>query len=128
MSSASLRIVLAVGLTGVAVAVALSARVRERRRAALAPLDLAAFEGRLVLITSADCRTCEQAKQTLGEAEVDFVEVTFEHEGERLRTAGVTAVPLFIGRDAAGNEVGRIAGKIGRRSLARLLARMESGG
>ena len=128
MSSASMRIILAVGLAGAAVAVALSARVLERRRAAVAPLDLTGFEGRLLLITSADCRSCEQARALLNKAESEFVEVTFEHDGDRLRAAGVKAVPLLVGRDINGREVGRIAGKIGRRSLARLLARTESGG
>ena len=128
MSDASLRIALAVGLAGVAVAVALYARVLERRRAAIAPLELGDFAGRLVLITSAGCRTCDQARTTLNEAGVEFVESTFEREGERLKAAGVTAVPLLVGRNAAGDEVGRIAGKIGQRSLARLLARVESGG
>ena len=125
MSDASLRISLAVGLAGVAVAVALSARVLERRRAAVVPLDLGDFAGRLVLITSAGCRSCDQARTTLNEAGVEFVESTFEREGERLKAAGVTAVPLLVGRNTAGEEVGRIAGRISRRALARLVAQLE---
>jgi len=124
MSDGPLRIAVAAAITGVAVGVALRARVIERRRAAAAPLDLTGFRGRLLLFTDAGCRRCDQARAVLVEAGVEFVEAAFDREPDRLRAAGVTSVPLLVGRDAAGREVGRIAGRVGGRSLARLLARL----
>lgn len=118
------RVVAAVAATAVAGTVVLAARVRDRRSAASAPLDLSGFPGRLVLFTDAGCRRCDQARAVLVAAGADFAEAAFDREPERLRAAGITAVPLLVGRDASGAEVGRIAGRLGRRSLDRLLARM----
>ena len=118
------RIVAAVAATAVAGAVVLAARATDRRSAAVAPLDLSGFPGRLVLFTDAGCRRCDQAKAVLVAAGAEFTEAAFDREPERLHAAGITAVPLLVGRDAAGAEVGRIAGRLGRRSLGRLLVRM----
>ncbi len=125
MRDTAVRIVVAAAATAVGLAVALRARAVERRSAAAAPLDLTGFPGRLVLFTDAGCRRCDQAKAVLTAAGAEFTEAAFDREPERLRAAGITAVPLLVGRDPSGAEVGRVAGRLGRRSLDRLLARME---
>jgi glutaredoxin len=124
MSEPIARFALALGATALALGVALSARAAERRRAAAGPLDLSGIEGRLVLFTAAGCRRCAQARAALADAGVEFVEVAFDQDPDRVQAVGVTAVPLLVGRDSTGAEVGRIAGRIGRRSLARLLSRL----
>jgi len=124
MSDLTVKVVAAAGAAVVALGVAGIARARERRSAAAAPLDLAGFSGRLLFFSDAGCRRCDQARAVLTAAGVPFTEAAFDREPERLRAAGVTAVPLLVGRDPAGGEVGRIAGRLGRRSLARLVARM----
>lgn len=124
MSEPIARFALALGATAIALGVALSARAAERRRAAAGPLDLSGIAGRLILFTAAGCRRCAQARAALAGAGVEFVEVAFDRDPDRVQAVGVTAVPLLVGRDSTGAEVGRIAGRIGRRSLARLLSRL----
>jgi glutaredoxin len=124
MSEPVARIALAAGATALALGIALQARAAERRRAAAGPLDLSGIAGRLVLFTAAGCRRCEPARNALTRTGVDFVEVAFDEQPDRVRAIGVAAVPLLVGRDASGAEVGRIAGRIGRRALSRLLSRV----
>jgi glutaredoxin len=124
MSESFARIALAVGATALAFGVALQARAAERRRAAAGPLDLTGIGGRLVLFTAAGCRRCGQARAALTEAGAEFVDVEFDQDPDRVRAVGVTAVPLLVARDASGAEVARIAGRVGRRALARLLSRL----
>lgn len=124
MSDLTVKVMVAVGTAAVGLGVAGAARVRERRRAASAPLDLAGFSGGLLFFSDAGCRRCDQARAILEGSGVTFTEAAFDREPERLRAAGVTAVPLLVGRSADGREVGRIAGKLDRRSLARLVSRM----
>ena len=124
MSESVARIALAAGATALALGIALQARAAERRRAAAGPLQLDGIAGRLVLFTAAGCRRCEQARTTLTRAGVEFAEMEFDQDPDRVRSIGVAAVPLLVARDAAGAEVGRIAGRIGRRALARLLSRL----
>lgn len=125
MSEPFARIALAVGATALALGVALQARAAERRKAASGPLDLTGVGGRLVLFTATGCRRCGRARAALIDAGAEFVEVEFDQDPDRVRAVGVTAVPLLVGRDASGAEVGRIAGRIGRRALARLVSRMR---
>jgi hypothetical protein len=124
MSDGAVRALAAVTAAGAALGVGMRARLIERRNAAAAPLDLDGFPGRLLFFTDAGCRRCDQARSLLVTAGVSFVETAFDREPDRLRTAGITAVPLLVGRDGDGHEVGRIAGRLGRRSLNRLLIRM----
>lgn len=124
MRDVAVRLLVAAAATAGALLVALWARVRRRRAAAAAPLDLSGFPGRLVLFTDAGCRRCDGARAVLAAAGADFTEAAFDLEPERVRAAGVTAVPLLVGRNSAGAEVGRIAGRLDRRALDRLLARM----
>ena len=124
MPDLAVRIAVAVAAAGVAIGVALQARASERHEAAAAPLDLTGFDGRLLLFTDAGCHRCDRAREVLVAARVAFEEAAFDRQPERLRAAGITAVPLLVGRNSAGEEVGRVAGRLGSRSLARLLARM----
>ncbi len=124
MSDIGVRVAVAVFAAGAALAVAGWARAGERRSAASAPLDLSGFSGRLILFSDAGCRRCDQARAVLIDAGVSFEEAAYDREPDRVRSAGVTAVPLLVGRDAAGGEVGRVAGRLGPRALHRLVSRM----
>lgn len=124
MPDPAVRVAVAAAAAGAALAVAGWARAAQRRAAAAAPLDLSGFPGRLILFTDAGCRRCDQARAMLSAAGVSFVEAAFDLEPDRVRAAGVTAVPLLVGRDTAGSEVARVAGRLGRRALKRVLAWM----
>lgn len=124
MSESVARLGFAVGAIALALGVALQARASERRRAAAAPLHLEGVAGRLILFTASACRRCEQARAALDRVGAEFVEMSFDDDPDGLRAIGVEAVPLLVGRDGSGSEVGRIAGRVRPRALARLLARL----
>lgn len=124
MTSDAVQVGVAVAATAVALAVAARARSRERTAAVQASLDLTGFDGRVLLFTAPGCRRCGRVRAMLDAAGIRFAEHSFEHDAERLHAAGVTAVPLLVGRDAAGREVDRIAGQVRPRSLRRFRRRV----
>ncbi|WKZ83302.1 MAG: hypothetical protein QY307_03430 [Acidimicrobiia bacterium] len=115
-----------VALAGVALAIGLGiawwGRAGERRRLSRADLDLSAFDARVLLFTAERCSRCERARRLLRGSGMVFREVAFELEPERFRGAGVGGVPLLVVRDESGAEMGRLAGRMSRRSVRRLLA------
>jgi hypothetical protein len=125
MSESVARIALACGATALALGVALEARARERRRAAAGPLHLDGVAGDLLLFTAAGCRRCEQVRAALRRAGAEYAEIVFDDDPAGVAAMGVTAVPLLVGRRAGGAEVGRIAGRVSSRALARLRSRMR---
>lgn len=123
MSDVVVRLLVATAVVAVGLGAAAGARIRDRRRAALAPLDLSAVEGRLLFFTDSGCRRCAVARTRLDDLAVEYQEIAYQHEPDLMRRVGVTGVPLIVARDAAGTEVARIAGPPSRRALRRLLFR-----
>ena len=123
MSEPVLRAILVGAVVVAAAAVVLWARYLERRRSVRARLDLSGLTGSVILFSDAGCRTCDQARKALQRAEVAFEEIRYDAHPEVARRVGVTAVPLVVVRDDEGAEVGRIAGRVRRRALRRLLGR-----
>ncbi|MCB2223889.1 MAG: hypothetical protein KQH83_06895 [Actinobacteria bacterium] len=123
MSEAAWRLVLAGGAGAAALLAAAAARWRHRAslRSASATLDLSGVAGRLILFTSAPCRSCDAARARLEAAGVAFREIRHADESRVHEAAGVAAVPLIVARSAGGVEAGRIAGKPSKRALRGLL-------
>jgi hypothetical protein len=122
------RVLLAVAIVIAALGVAGGARILQRRRAAIQPLNLAGLPTGLILFTDAHCRRCLTASRMVAVGGVPFVEVAYNREPDRFRATGVSAVPLLVARTPDGREVGRIAGKVTPRALARLIERMGAKG
>ncbi len=118
------RIWLAVGAAALALLVAAWARGAERRRTAAGPLELSGLPVGLVLFSDSGCERCGQVRAALQASGAHFVEVAFDREPVRFQATGVRGVPLLVARDSSGNEVGRIAGRLTRRALNRLLTRL----
>lgn len=120
------RVLLAVAIVTVALGVAGGARILRRHRAGRQPLLLDGLPTGLILFTDARCRGCVAARGVLHAAGRDFHEVAYGHDPDRFRATGVTAVPLLVARAVDGREVGRIAGRVTPRSLARLIDRLRA--
>ena len=118
------RVLLALAIVVAALGVAGGARILQRRRAALEPLHLEGLPNGLILFTDAHCRRCLGAREVVASGGVPFVEVAYNREPNRFRATGVSAVPLVVARTPDGREVGRIAGRVTPRALARLVERM----
>lgn len=115
---------LAGAVVAAALAVAGGARVLERRRSAAQPLHLDGLPTGLVLFTDPGCRNCARTREVLRAGGVEFTEVAHERDPDLFRTSGVTAVPLLVAIAPGGREVGRIAGRVTRPALARLMRRL----
>ena len=124
MSDLWVRALIAAVFVLAALVIAATARDRQRRRAAVAPLDLSGIEGRVVLFTDITCTKCDEARSVLRHRGVEFVEIAYDRDPERFGEVGVEAVPVLVARGPDGGEVGRIAGKVTTRGLVRLLSRM----
>ena len=118
------RILLSVAIAIAALGVAGGARILQRRRAALQPLHLERLPTGLILFTDAHCRRCRTARQVVVAGGVPFAELAYDQEPDLFRATGAGAVPLLVARAPDGREVGRIAGRVTPRSLARLVERM----
>ncbi len=80
----------------------------------------------VVLFTSTDCRSCDEARAVLQEAGIEFREVTWELEGSLADGVGVSGVPLAVFRDPSGATVAQLAGVPRRAALRRALAAMSA--
>ena len=127
MSDIWIRVLVALAIVAIGLGATAVVRIRERRRAALAPLDLTGVSGRVLLFTDSACRRCDAARLALESAGVEFREIAYQHEPDLMRRVGVTGVPLIVGRRVDGAEVGRIAGKPGERAIKRLVHRLGNG-
>ncbi len=126
MDEPSVRLILVGGLLLASLAAAGVGHVVRRRRAdrtATAPLDLAAIPGTVLFFSAPDCPSCDLARRRLQALGAAFEEIGYGDRPGLHRQAGIGAVPLIVVRDAAGGEIGRIAGPPGRRRLKRLLQR-----
>ncbi len=94
------------------------------------PVDLSGTDlpGGVVLFTSTDCSSCDEARAVLRGAGIEFREVTWELEASVAERAGVGGVPLAVFRDASGATVAQLAGVPRRAALQRALAAMSAPG
>jgi glutaredoxin len=124
MSEPALRVLVIAAAALVSVSVVLVFRALERRRVQRAPLDLSGLSRPVTLFTDAGCSRCDQARDMLADAGVEFEEIRFDHHPDIVAEVGVTGVPLVVARAPDGTEIDRIAGRVTRRALRRLLARV----
>jgi hypothetical protein len=118
-----IRLLAALGLIGLGFGVAGYARVRDRRRIALAPLTLDGVDGRVIFFSDGACKRCPKVRGVLEESGIEFTEIGFDREPETFNATQAAGVPLVVARRADGSEAGRIAGSLNARSLDRLLTR-----
>lgn len=124
MSEPVVRILVVAAAVAIAIGVALGFRLSERRRVAKAPLDLGTLRSPVTLFSDAGCTNCDQARTALQEEGVDFEEFRYDHHPEVFAAVGVSGVPLIVVKDEAGDEMGRIAGRVSPRALRRLTGRV----
>ena len=114
----------AVVLAVVALGVAGFARLAQRRRAVSSSLDLGGLPAGLILFTDAACRRCPEVRAVMQRSGHQFTEVNRQADPERFAASGVTAVPLVVARGPAGDDRGRVGGRVTGRALRRLAARL----
>jgi hypothetical protein len=122
------QLLVALGIIVAALGVAAFARVMQRRRATQRPLHLAGLPAGLILFTDAGCRRCPAARRVVADGGAPFTEVAYDRDPDGFRATGVTVVPLLVARDRRGTELGRIAGKVAPRALARLITQLDAAG
>lgn len=117
MTDPFIRLLIAVGVVVVAVAIAFVARVvRKPIHPTVRVGDLGDRPG-VVLFTSTDCANCKRAIARLKELAIPFREVTHELEPQQLEAWGVVAVPLTVVLDPEGDPVAVLTGVPRKRSL-----------
>jgi len=121
MAESLVRALIGAGVALVAAAIAWMAWRAERRRAVTSALVIDGIDGRILFFSDAACVRCDEARAVLESVGEPFTEVAYDSEPDRLRAAGVKAVPLVVVRRTDGAEVGRIAGKVSTSRLRRLL-------
>lgn len=124
MSEPTLRVLVIAAAVLVSLGAALAFRALERRRVERSPLDLSGLSEAITLFTDAGCFRCDQARDMLTDAGAEFEEIRFDHHPDIAAEVGVTGVPLIVARAPDGTEIDRIAGKVTKRTLRRLLARV----
>lgn len=128
MNEPVVRFLVVAAAIAIAIGVALGFRLSERRRVTRAPLDLSSLRSAVTLFSDAGCTNCDQARAALVTEGVDFEEFRYDHHTDVFRAVGVSGVPLIVVKNEAGDEMGRIAGRVSAPRLRRLLARTEARG
>jgi glutaredoxin len=125
MTEPEIRLIVVLAAVAVSLGAAFGFRRLERRRVEKALLDLSPLTSAVTLFTDAGCSRCDQARDMLEAAGVEFEEIRFDHHPDVVEAVGVTGVPLVVARRPDGTEIDRIAGKVSPRALERLLALVE---
>lgn len=80
----------------------------------------------IVIFTSTECATCKDALAVVRDSPAPVREVTWELEPALFEDLAVTAVPLTIVVDAAGDVIAQMVGVPRRRRLARAVGALEA--
>lgn len=117
MNDPFIRLMIALGVVLVAVAIAFVAKaIRKPIHPTVQVGDLGDRPG-VVLFTSTDCSNCKKAIARLKELSIPYREVTHELEPKQLEAWGVVAVPLTVVLDSDNNAVAVMSGVPSKRPL-----------
>ena len=82
----------------------------------------------IVIFTSTECATCKDALTVVRNVDAPVREVTWELESGMFEQVGVSAVPLTIVVNAAGDVIAQMVGVPRRGKLARAVASLGASG
>ena len=123
MSDEAVRLIIAVGVVVVALAIAYAAtKMRRPIHPDIVVGDVGERPG-VVMFTSTDCSTCKQTIERLKAAAIPFREVTHELEPARFETWEVMAVPLTVFLNESSEAVALLTGVPTKRAIVRAAAR-----
>lgn len=123
-----LQALLIAGAALAVVAVALGTRRFQRPTHGRVDVHGIGLPAGIVIFTSTDCATCRDALASVRAAQAPVREVTWELESALFERVGVTAVPLTIVVDGAGNTIAQMVGVPRRRKLSRAVASLGTAG